>query len=338
MGFVPPLSSHHQIKHVKKAIEQLDRLIRPEDRASLAICEAICNFSILLEEIEDTLAHFSLTRTFISNVDNIKQSYSAHWTPELDIQSQYVKLQFYAVATFPPLQDPFQENFQNDADRESLLFSGLQSACSLINNMKDISLRATVDGQYHAGRLTFYPRYFFTNLFFSAIFLFRILIENRPIVQEHRPLAIQGISTAHELFRLVPCDRDVARATRLLQEVLNKIGSSEAWPDNLSSSQLIITNRLGASLLWDTIFRLRLRGRGNDTSRPQSVEQIQMRREIRNNTLPLAPEMRAQLPNAQTQTPTVSFAEDLTLPDLFFWDAYMDNPGLELGQEIFPTP
>ena len=326
-GCLPPLASSHHLRHVRKAAEELDRCLVPGYRASLAVDEVICNFSILLEDIEDPLVHFSLTETFISSLDVIKETYSSQWTPELDVRLQFAKLNLYAMAVFLPLQEASEEHFQKDFNRQKLLLSGMQSASSLIKRMEHLSLQPTVEGKYNAGRLTFHPMYFFTNLFFAAVFLFRVFVGNRLIIYAHGTLIIQSINAAHKIFQLAPYNRDMARATRLIERFLSKIGPETAWPDSFSFSELVITNRLGASLLWDTIFRLRLRAR--DDIDPETGD-----RNSKRSRLPLAPEMETQSPDPQAEAPTVPLPEDQDLANLFFWDATTDSV-LDADQDIF---
>ncbi|KAI9653218.1 MAG: hypothetical protein M1821_007649 [Bathelium mastoideum] len=323
LGLVPPLASPHQLKHVEKATERLRHVLSPRDHAILVICEIICSFSLLLEDFEDMPEQSSLIQTFIDNLDTVKRNYSARWTPELDAQLEYAKLNLYAIAGFLSPQGDFQIFGQDDVERQALLLRGLRSASNLVDRMKTISVRATADGRYDASSLIFYPKYFFTNLFFAVTALFRISTINKECIRAHRPHALQSINDALTIFQLLPNDRDMARVARLTRRILNVMHLETPWSASLCLGKLVIANRLGASLLWDTIFRLQRKAANGPGSEISEVGRRLIGTE--GDGLPLAPEMKTRLPNTQSGIPTVSSAEDQMTAGIFSWDPYQDE-------------
>ncbi|KAI9685686.1 MAG: hypothetical protein M1822_004246 [Bathelium mastoideum] len=303
--------------------ERLRHILSPRDHAILVICEIICRFSLLLEDFEDMPEQPSLIQTFIDNLDTVKRNYSARWTPELDAQLEYAKLNLYAIAGFLSPQGDFQIFGQQDVERQALLLRGLRSAFNLVDRMKTISVRVTADGQYDASSLIFYPKYFFTNLFLAVTALFRISTINKECIHAHRPQALQSINEALTIFQLLPNDRDMARVARLTGRILNVMHLENSWTTSLSLGKLVIANRLGASLLWDTIFRLQKKvtnGSGSET-----LEVGRRRIGTEGDGLPPAPEMKTQLQNIQPDISMVSSAEDQMTAGMFSWDPYQDE-------------
>ncbi|KAF2102002.1 hypothetical protein NA57DRAFT_53939 [Rhizodiscina lignyota] len=340
LGLPPPLSSTAQLKKVRKATECLDCLLSPQNRASLAINEIVCHYSVSLEDVEDPAAHFTLTQTFDSNLDTIKDTHSAYWTPELDIQLHYTKLNLYALNFLLPLQEMPLVDDQNVINRQILIFKGLDAASSLITQMRSISLTQVAEEQRSLGGLTYYPKPFFTSLFFAAVFLFRMVVSNPRSSQAHKLLGIQGLVKTHDIFGRMASHRDGARAANLIQRLVDKARSAESSVDPSSTLRLSITNCHGASLLWDTLFRIvpKTNGDPHDDGNNQAQgfsTQPAATTGLRRLNLPPAPEMRSHLLDTQTAFFNTPVVQDQGGSPWAFWDAYMSDFGLDFGQESF---
>lgn len=332
LGFAPPISSFPQLKHVRKAVDQLNGLLSHENRASLAICEIVCNYSVSLEDVEDQGAHISLTNAFDGSLDTIKQTYLAHWTPELDIQLQIAKLNLYAASALLRFQRNSLTDTQHLINREALFLRGLESAMTLIKHMKNMAVSSYCEGQYPAGKLTFLPMHFFTSLFFCTAFLFRIFVYHQPLGHTHTTRAIQGMLDAQSIFQLLPLHRGFARAAMLIGKFVEKAEPTDPAGSHSLLPELIITNRLGASVLWDTFAQMRLNanpersngGRGN----------TKKRRIVGLDPLPPAPEMKRRIQKCREELIRIPIAEEQEANSWAFGDIDLDGFGFDFNQQI----
>lgn len=329
LGVPSPISSHHQLKTVRRAIDQLDCLCSPIDRASLAIHEVLCNYTVSLEDADDPSLQLSLTKTFDGSIDTIKQTYSAQWTLELDILSQFVKLNLYAKAVFLTIPDSAGLDDQMSITKHTLLIRGLELASSLIRHVKSISMLPVKQGQYDAGKLTFYPAYFFTSLFFAAIFLFRAFISDVAVSYTHKVFAIEGMVEAHKIFRLLSFHRDAVRASRVIEKLVDKARSGGP---SLPPLDPFIATPPWAALISDTISRIRkaVNKAGGPHVPGDSSSDRAMAEPF--GPLPPAPEMRRANPDIHTD-----FSNLVGLDGDAFcwasWDAYVNDFGLDIDPQ-----
>lgn len=296
LGLVPPISSFHQLKYVRKAIDQLNGFLSHENQASLAICEIMCNYSVSLEDVEDPGVHISLTDAFDGSLDAVKKTYLAHWTLELGVELQTAKLNLYAACALLPLQNNSLADGQNLINRQTLFLRGLESAAILIDHMKNMALLPDSEGKSLAGKLPFLPMHFFSSLFFSAVFLFRMLVYLQPLSHAHIAHAIQSMLDAQSIFQLLPYHRTLARAARLIGKLVEKAQTAGVAGNHWPLANLAISNRLGASILWGTLAQIRLTAnlkRSND----KGEATLQMRL-IGPDPLPPSPEMKLRLQDA----------------------------------------
>jgi hypothetical protein len=322
LGFVPPISSYHQLKYVRKAIDQLNSFLSYENQASLAISEIMCNYSISLEDVEDPGAHISLTNAFDGILDTVKQTNSAQWTTELDVQLQTAKLNLYATSALLPLQHNSLADAQILINRQTLFLRGLESATTLINHMKNMALLPDSNGQPPAGKLPFLPSHFFYNLFFSAVFLFHTIVYLQPLSHAHTAGAIQGMLDAQSTFQLLPHHRGLARSARLIGKLVEKAqskGAGSQWP----LVELTVKNRLGASIMWDTFARMRVTANlGHGNGEGQAMQKMRL---IGPDPLPPAPEMKWRLRNAEVALIRTTAAEEQELDPSASWDVDLDD-------------
>lgn len=254
---MPPISSYNQLKYIKELAIQLENL-PPGYRAELALYDVICNYTVSLEDIHDASTYLLLTQTFDGALDSIKGNYLTAWTPELEILLEYARINLYSLAT--------TMTFQEEHRRQKILVRGLESACRLISNVKS--------GISPQSRLQYYPRHLFSKMFGAVIFLFRLFVSNPSSDQTQKSLATGGINEAHEIYRSLSRNRGMAITAKFMGK-LKELPTSQLFP-----AKLIVTNRLGASLLCDTIIRMHRRARHEP--RQSTVD----------DGLPLAPEMK----------------------------------------------
>jgi hypothetical protein len=146
-----------------------------------------------------------------------------------------------------------------------IMQQGLTAAARLISTLADIhtstaSLPDSIKYSTHtsscSSHLLFYPKPYFTNLYFATMFLLRYLVAQPQASQHDREQAINHITTSHRIFSALSCSRDHKRGA-LLIEVLGRMTRSGGLPPNLH-----IKSRLGASFVYDStvnaaLFRIR---------------------------------------------------------------------------------
>ncbi|KAI1379539.1 hypothetical protein F4677DRAFT_409609 [Hypoxylon crocopeplum] len=330
-GILPPLSSSHQLKYVKKAIKRLGPCLSPEHQASLAIFECICNYSISLDDIEDSNTQLALIETFETHLDAVEQMYGAHLTPELDIQLQYAKLNLYAMVPIESSQAGSQGDIQSVVTKQALLIRGLETASRVVKRVKELSLLPANDGLYNAGKLSLYPRQYVTNMFFAAIYLFRMLVDCRPLNQTQIALTLQSIAEARDIFSLMPHHRTATTGADFLDRVLDKAQTIDASSSVLSIPQLLITNRLGASLLYDILFRMRFFASKKNSVVPQNHEGTAS--SIRTETH-LTPEVGSQSLDVQQVPFNASLIPHPGDSYWFSWDAFFNDIDLDFNQDM----
>ncbi|KAI1416909.1 hypothetical protein F5Y13DRAFT_101810, partial [Hypoxylon sp. FL1857] len=330
-GILPPLSSSHHLRNVKKAIQQLGSVLKPEHRASLAIHECICNYSLLLEDIEDSAAHLPLIQTFESTLDNIEQTYSTQSTPELSIQLEYAKMNLYAMAVLDSPQADIQIDIQSDINKQAVLIRGLELASRIIYRVKELSLLPVDDGLSNAGKLIYYPRQYITSMFYAAIYLFRMLVDCRPLSRTHVTLALGSITETRDIFKLLPPHRTTGIVADFLDRVVEKAQAIDVSAGALTVPQLLITNRLGASLIYDILFRI------SSFAKRYSNIDIGTRNqgeEVVNSSRIVAPEIESEAQSTQQTLFDTSLIQQSGEAFWFSWDAFFNDVDISFDQEL----
>lgn len=277
--------------------------------------------------------HFSLTQTFDGRLDAIKHSYTACWTPELDIQLIYAKLNLYAMSALLPLRETNRIDMQDDVNRQIILPRGLESSSLLIARMKELSISPVNKGFLKAGKLSTCPRFYFACLFFTATYLFRSLVDHHPMSRDQASQAVEGLVEARKLFGLVPRLKDAAMAAEVLEKVVDRLRSADAASSLLSSSQLLITNRHGASLLYDILFRMQFRAQRN--SYHVSVDRIENTRDDRPPGDTLVIEMQPHLMDSHSIPFDPLLIQDPVENLWLSLDISIDGMVLDLDQQMF---
>lgn len=309
----------------------------PAHLARIDIHEVACNYCSLLEDIIDPSVHNSLSQMFDRNLDDIKRKYSPNfWIGELEILLQKAKLNLYAMSFLIPRRQDSMTNLLDDHHRETSLLLGLGSASTLIDQVKMMSTHTVAEGSYPGGKLTFYPKDYLKSLFFATSFLFRIITNKHSVPSEQKILAIKAVAESHKIFRLFPNERDATRAARLIEKFMKMARAADASPDPSPLKELVITNRLGASVMWDTFFRTWQHMRSNDANRANaSALEWNLSNETGEEDLPLAPEMKEDIQGSHPAS-TCNIPMSL-LPDAAYWtswDAYKNDFELGFDQQF----
>ncbi|KAI8945946.1 hypothetical protein F4801DRAFT_97062 [Xylaria longipes] len=252
LGLLPPFSSRFYSKRSRRAVDELKDYLLPGVTPKFAICEIICNYNLVLEEVDSPSAQLSLVETFNSSLDRIWHTYSAEWNTDVDVLLQYAKLNLDATALMQILMQNEATCSQHHTDIQILIIQGTEAASRLISNMKTmISEALASEGRpAHMIMPLYYPRFYFGILFFAAVFIFRASYM-KPSV--NHDVAVEGLIEVANIYRLYPRHPDLKTGVDLIQHILRYARSEEFLSSPTGS--LITTNRLGASFVWDTMMR-----------------------------------------------------------------------------------
>ncbi|KAF2105738.1 hypothetical protein BDV96DRAFT_356667 [Lophiotrema nucula] len=243
LGFMPPLSSQYYLKSVRRAAEDLAFQGTPDYCAKIAVYEVMCNYNVSLEDVEEPAAKLTLSQTFDRALTTIRASYDAHWTTELDVTFQFARLNLYAtVAVAQHTHDNQVGSIHRIIQQEAMIYRGLEAASSLIVSMQSIRAGLLQD-----------PKHYFANLFFAAVFLYRMIIDDPTIDQEHKSRAMQLITDAQNTYLSLSEYPEALRVARLIDRILCL---APQQPSGRTMAGYVIDDRLGASMLWDTLSRI----------------------------------------------------------------------------------
>ncbi|KAI1354810.1 hypothetical protein F5Y01DRAFT_272766 [Xylaria sp. FL0043] len=255
LGFLPPLSSRPYLKQSRKAVDEMKDHLLPNFKPKFAIYEIICNYSLVLEEIDGSSAQLSLVETFDRSLDMIRQTYSAQWTTDVDVLLQYAKLNLNATALMRILVENEEASSLQFAEIQTLIIQGSEASWRLINDMKTMINEALAPDRQpaiRAARITTpmcYPRFYSEVMFFAAVFIFRTSYM-RPVSSHHTSTA--GLIEMCNMCRLFPQHKDMTNGADFIQHLLCYASSDEFPYISSPMGGLATTNRLGASFVWDT--------------------------------------------------------------------------------------
>ncbi len=293
----PPISSPYLLSTVKKACLQVSSLLPSKFRALLGIRQVQASSTSHLLELSNSgsfTAHFGLTRQFDEQPDNVKADYRTCWTPYLEAELQGAKLYLYAMTlALPAADDPKDDNIQS-LHRETALQKGLMASTTLITNIMTLSLVPTDGNRYPVGALTFPPKQHFTTLFFATAYLFRFISSSHTATQQDRELAVTGLMDAHKIFQAFHKDRDHVRAAVHIETFVEILRLEYAADRRPSSTDLVTTSRLGASVMCDAVFcAARYRNRQSASGESGAPHTWRTTNDDAASRLPLAPKEKA---------------------------------------------
>ncbi|KAI0860821.1 hypothetical protein F4860DRAFT_477811 [Xylaria cubensis] len=251
LGLLPPFSSRFYQKRSRKAVDELKDYLLPGFTPKFAISQIMCNYNLVLEEVDISSAQLSLVETFNSALDRVWQTYLAEWSIDVDVLLQYAKLNLIATALIQIMVESDTTNSQRHTDIQILIIQGSEAASRLISDMKTMTSEA-IANQGKPGNVIpiYYPRFYFGVLFFAAVFMFRAAYMKPSI---NHDAAIEGLIEVSNIFRLFPHHADLKLGFDTIQHILRYARSEEFLSSPTSS--LTTTNRLGASFIWDTLRR-----------------------------------------------------------------------------------
>jgi hypothetical protein len=218
---------------------------------------------------DDPSTFFTQAIMFDRSLEQIKTNYQPHWNSDLEITLDGAKLYLYAFTFLCSAPSATTPALRSSAQHYLILQKAWSAASRLISNMTDLSISSNPNVGHPAGLLGYFPKFYFTKLFFAAVFLFRILVSNhgQAILSHDRSAMISSLQAAHKIFYCFSAHREHARAAihiELLVKILRErpvAGTTskgkQSATDRVRSrlDTLILDNRLSASIMWDAIFR-----------------------------------------------------------------------------------
>ncbi|EXA46372.1 hypothetical protein FOVG_07090 [Fusarium oxysporum f. sp. pisi HDV247] len=262
LGFPSSFSLGYYLNCVSRARERASSLLDPSNHTLLEIRQLTMTSMAKLDMIIDSSLHFSQTQSSINDLELLRSSDQHSWSPETELTLQGAKLYLYAMTLLlPPPKEPIVA-LQAISDRDAVLISGLMSASTMISDMLHQLRDKPNQG---SGKITcsaaFWPKTQISYLFFAATFIFRVLLSHSSLTPQDITLAMSRLADAHAVFRMEPLHPDRTRAAEIIQRLIEVAraymvkdeGKSDA--KNLLPRGLLVTGRLGASVMFDAVLR-----------------------------------------------------------------------------------
>ncbi|KAI0528440.1 hypothetical protein GGR58DRAFT_316570 [Xylaria digitata] len=334
LGFLPPLSCRPYLKHSRKVADEMQDYLLPGSRPKLAIHEIICNYSLVLEEVDGSSAQLSLVETFDHSLDIIKNTYSAEWSTDVDVLLQYAKLNLNAMALVRMLVESEGVYSTQFTDIQTLIIRGSEASSRLINHMKTITSEALAHGDQstHVLMPICYPRSYFAVMFFAAAFIFRTSYM-RPSIS--RDASVECLIEVFNIYRLFPRHPDTVNGADAIQHLLRHKCSESPYTSS-PIGNLTIINRLGASIAWDTLIHLTLFS-GDEKSVRQDDNDQQESQVSHNAVAPSLPALHDAMVNdipEESGGLTLQDTLNLDWTDIDLPVPTFDIFGLEAGEHI----
>ncbi|KAK4939456.1 hypothetical protein LTR10_020262 [Elasticomyces elasticus] len=253
-GFLPPVSASVLVESVDDALSAVSHLMPGWWRALTAILRISAKSTVTLNGCVEPNSHFSLTKMFDEQLDEVRGKHSEDWTPQVGIELCNAKINLYALtwAVPKPSKEARNEESERGMHRQILLHKGLKVAADLVVEANRLGQQHHSQSFFPGGLLTFIPKHLFAALFNAAAFLFRFLATRKSSSTAEENLAMGSIIEAHKIFQSFPGHRDTTRAAIHIEMLVDILRDR-----TLASSmdELVISNRLGASLMMDATFR-----------------------------------------------------------------------------------
>ncbi|KAK5637638.1 hypothetical protein RRF57_013353 [Xylaria bambusicola] len=255
LGLLPPLSSRPHLKRSRKAVAALEGHLPPGLRPKFAINEIICNYILVLEEIDGSSAQPSLVETFSRSLETVRQTYSTEWSTDVDMILQYAELTLNATALVRMLEEDEEGSCLHFTEAQTLIIQGTEAAWRTIGDVKTM-IGEALDPEKQVAGVTMpvcYPRFYFAVVFFAAIFIFRTSYM-RPTTS--REASIEALVEVYNLYRLFPHHTEMKTGLDVIQHLICLANLDESPYISSPAGGLTTTNRLGASMVWDTMVHL----------------------------------------------------------------------------------
>ncbi|KAF5675579.1 transcription factor SEF1 [Fusarium denticulatum] len=215
-----------------------------------------------LDMITDSVLQSSQIQSSINDLELLKSSSHNFWSPETELTFQGAKLYLYAMTLLLPPAKESVIAFQAIYNRDASLMSGLMSASTMISDMlQQIRDKPTQSSDEVTCSVAFWPKTQISYLFFAATFIFRVLLSHSSLTPQNITLAMSRLADSHAICRIEPLHPDRTRADEIIQRLIEVArayvtedeGENDAKP--LLPRGLLVTGRLGASVMFDAVLR-----------------------------------------------------------------------------------
>ncbi|KAI7762965.1 hypothetical protein LZL87_013067 [Fusarium oxysporum] len=262
LGFPSLFSSGYYLNCVSRARERASSLLDPSNHTLLEIRQLTMTSMAKLDMITDSSFHFSQTQSSINDLELLRSSDQHSWSPETELTLQGAKLYLYAMTLLLPPAKESPVALQAISNREEVLISGLMSASTMISDMlHQICDKSTQGSDEITSSIAFWPKTQISYLFFAATFIFRVLLSHSSLTPQDIALAMSRLADAHAVFRIEPLHPDRARAAEIIHRLIEVAHAYMVKDEGKSDAKillprgLLVTGRLGASVMFDAVLR-----------------------------------------------------------------------------------
>ncbi|KLP06737.1 uncharacterized protein FFB20_09334 [Fusarium fujikuroi] len=262
LGFPSLFSSGYFLNCVSRAREQASNSLDQTDDSLLEIRLLTVTSMAKLDMITDPALHYSQTQSSIRDLEILRSSNQHSWNLKTKIILQGAKLYLFAITLLLPHPKEPVEALQAITNRDAVLISGLMCASTMISDMlhqlHDESSQGSKD---IICSVAFWPKTLISHLFFAATFIFRVLLSHSSLTPQDMNLAMSRLADAHAVFRMAPLHPDRTRAADIIQRLI-EVARAYVTKDkdkndtkDLLPRGLLVTGRLGASVMFDAVLR-----------------------------------------------------------------------------------
>lgn len=285
-GLPPPISTRQQMRSIDKSLFTAFNIVPSSWNALFSILKITASAMDTLDNIEDYALHFSVTQMFSEQLDELKQHNIDSWRAELEIEWCNAKLYLFALAfTITTVNADPSQNTQIRIHRQTILQKSFEAASSLITQFMKLGQLCASD-LHPGGLLKFLPELYFTSLFNAITFLFRFLGTFMTLTTAQRSQAMSLVIETHKIFQSYPERRELTRAAIHIEALIAIL--KQGAP--ISTSELVVKNKLGASIMFDAIFHAcRQRNIDPRTGRPLALQEWRTVNETFAQRLPETP-------------------------------------------------
>jgi hypothetical protein len=326
------MSSQQQMRSIEKTLINISDSIPSWWDPLFSILRVTNSVMDTLGSVEDHALHFSITQMFDDQLDELKKAHPKAWRSELEIEWCNAKLYLYALTFTIPVNASPSHNIQIRIHCQAVLQKALGAASNIITEMKKLG-QLSVSDLYPGGLLHFVPKPYFTSLFNATTFLFRFLATYATRTPVQESLAMGLTIEAHKIFQSFPEQRELTRAAIHIESFIDILKHGAIG----SMNELVVNNRLGASIMFDALFKAcRQRNIDPGTGKVLAVQEWKTVNEIFAQRLPEAPAQKMRDDNGEisvitgyTPSGLESFQQSSTsgeqgLQQWAEWDEYMD--------------
>jgi hypothetical protein len=268
-GLPPPISTQQHMRSIDKSLLTVSNLAPSSWNALFLILKITASAVDTLDNIEDHALHFSVTQMFSEQLDELKQSHLDSWRAELEIEWCNAKLYLFALTFTTPANVDTSQTTQARIHRQTILQKAFEVASSLITQFMKLGQLCASD-LHPGGLLKFLPELYFTSLFNATTFLFRFMATFMTLTTAQGSQAMGLIIEAHKIFQSYPERRELTRAAIHIEALIDILKQGAT----ISTSELVVKNKLGASIMFDAIFHAcRQRNIDPRTGRPLAVQE-----------------------------------------------------------------